>query len=110
MSERDELAEDIRGLGITVIDGPPVDLSEPLAQHLHNLGYRKPRTVTTVEELDALGHGAVIRSEHRHYWVAHKEDGMGANQGWAVAGGGPITSRELASWLPATVLHDPAAQ
>ena len=44
-TERDELAEDIRGLGITVIDGPPVDLTEPLAQHLHNLGYRKPAKV-----------------------------------------------------------------
>lgn len=52
-TERDELAQDIRNLGITVIDGPPVDLSEPLAQHLHNLGYRKPRTITTTEELDA---------------------------------------------------------
>ena len=72
--------------------------------------YRKPRTVTTMEELEVLGHGAVIRSEHRHYWVAHKEDGMGPDQGWAVAGGGAITSRELAFWLPATVLHEGVAK
>ncbi|MDQ0102318.1 hypothetical protein J2T10_001964 [Paenarthrobacter nicotinovorans] len=63
-TERDELAEDIRGLGITVIDGPPVDLSEPLAQHLHSLGYRKPRTVTTVEELDALTLPAIINAKN----------------------------------------------
>ncbi|ERI39164.1 hypothetical protein M707_02590 [Arthrobacter sp. AK-YN10] len=59
-NERDKLAEDIRGLGITVIDGPPVDLSEPLAQHLHNLGYRKPRTITTTEELDTLPLQAIV--------------------------------------------------
>lgn len=70
-------------------------------------GYRRPRTITTAEELAALGHGSVIRSEHRHYWVAHKEDGMGADQGWAAAGGSALTSRDLTSWLPATVLHEP---
>jgi hypothetical protein len=43
-------------------------------------------TVSTAEELDALPHGSVIRSSHRHYWVAHKEDGEGGNQGWAAAG------------------------
>ena len=106
-TERDELAEDIRSLGITVIDGPPVDLTEPLAQHLHNLGYRRPRTITTTEELDTLGHGSVIRSEHRHYWVAHKEDGMDGNQGWAATGTGRIPA-DLKAWLPATVLHEGA--
>ena len=60
MSEREELAEDIRSLGITVIDGPPVDLSEPLAQHLHNLGYRKPRVIAAHEELDELPVGSVV--------------------------------------------------
>jgi len=61
-------------------------------------GYRKPRTVTTVEELDALAEHAVILSdeggvfEHEHGW-------------WRVTGSrDPMASSELA--LPATVLHE----
>ncbi|QDF19554.1 hypothetical protein PP353_gp44 [Arthrobacter phage Kumotta] len=80
-TERDELAEDIRGLGITVIDGPPVDLSEPLAQHLHNLGYRKPRTITSRRELDTIRVGGAIQTSDTTDTVVLKSaDGNWRNQ------------------------------
>jgi len=63
MSARDELAEDMRGLGITVVAGPAVDLTEPLAQHLIKAGWVKPRTITTVAELDALPDNSVVLDE-----------------------------------------------
>lgn len=97
-TERDELAADIRGLGITVIDGPPVDLSEPLAQHLHNLGYRKPRTITTVRELHALATDAVIRTQFGAVFV---KDG-----GWWAETGTRDKALSADIDLPATVLHD----
>lgn len=85
-----------------------VEHYEAMAEHMIAAGYRKPRTITTREELEALGYGSVIRSEHRHYWVAHKEDGAEGNQGWAAAGTSGIP--DLTMWLPATVLHEPAKE
>lgn len=77
-----------------------------IAERLIAKGYRKPRTITTAEELDALILGTVIRSEHRHYLVAHKEDGDAGRHGWAAAGTGQIPV-DLVAWLPATVLWEP---
>lgn len=37
----EELVQDIRDIPVTVISGPPVDLTEVLAYHLHKLGYQK---------------------------------------------------------------------
>jgi len=82
------------------------DYAFAIADGLIAKGYRKPRTITTTEELDALEHGSVIRSEQRHYWVAHKEDGEGGNQGWAAAGTSRIPAN-LGDWLPAVVLYEP---
>jgi hypothetical protein len=113
MSERDELIQmiwddavadrvrDGKDLRNTPVVRPKV---EAMADKILAAGYRKPRTITTAAELDALPHGSVIRSSHRHYWVAHKEDGEGGNQGWAAAGTSRIPT-DLADWLPATVLH-----
>lgn len=39
--EQDELEQDIRDTPVVAISGPPVDLTEVLAHHLHKLGYRK---------------------------------------------------------------------
>lgn len=104
-TERDELAEDIRGLGITVIDGPPVDLTEPLAQHLHNLGYRKPRTITTVEELEELPVNSVIVDYlgSAYQWGI----GLDGSEGWAsTRDSNPITTNHLLRFQPLTVLHE----
>ena len=105
MSERDELAADIRGLGITVIDGPPVDLSEPLAQHLHNLGYRKPRTITTTEELDALPYNTIVfHDEGFRISVAQKH---AEDLRWYVPG--CLEYIRADALLPATVLPEVTA-
>ena len=107
-TERDELAEDIRGLGITVMDGPPVDLTEPLAQHLHNLGYRKPRTITTTEELDTLPVGSVVRTRREGIYEKANFHGDPEFPFWIATG----VNREFPSLtltLPATVLHEGSA-
>jgi len=116
-TQKDELARDIfladnsnaaPGLMEKEWDENPTTYSyaHHIAEGLIAKGYRKPRTITTAEELHALGHGSVIRSEQRHYWVAHKEDGEGGNQGWAAAGTSRIPT-DLSDWLPATVLWEP---
>ena len=107
-TERDELAEDIRSLGITVIDGPPVDLTEPLAQHLHNLGYRKPRTITTTEELDALHESAILRS--RGGDAFQRGEDFHQRKGWFMNGTvDPLTTKQVAAFGPFTVLHEGSA-
>lgn len=54
MNERDELAE-IVGNSLVTRNSPKQTADEILAA-----GYRKPRTITTVEELDALPVGTII--------------------------------------------------
>jgi hypothetical protein len=102
----DALTDDIRNLGITVLDDQPVDLSAPLAQHLHDLGYRKPRTITTIEELDNLGRGAAIVEPGGAVWV---NDGQSEDP-WASFGedpfGGPIWTDSSRITLPVTVVRE----
>ena len=99
-TERDELAEDIRSLGITVIDGPPVDLTEPLAQHLHNLGYRKPRTITTSGERSTLRPGTICMDMNGNAW----KRGTGS---WVGTGdGAPLFDDDD---MTMTVLHEGSA-
>lgn len=57
MSDRDELARDI---SLSLTGNPhPSQVSDDIAVCLIKKGYRKHRTVTTVEELDALPIGSV---------------------------------------------------
>ena len=70
-------------------------------------GYRKPRTITTVEELDALPDGTIILSEVGGCWEAGEWRGHGMNW-WKEPGRREIAhSEDLA--LPATVLYTPEA-
>ena len=78
-----------------------------LADVILAAGYRKPRTVTTVEELDALPVRSVVRTERAGVY----EKGCFPDEPdfpyWLVTG----MSREFASLvlsLPATVLYEPA--
>ena len=74
------------------------------------LASTKPRTITTVEELDALGFGAAI---------LHANNGVLVNDGDPLGGswvslaedvrGGPIWLDASDVALPATVLYEPAA-
>ena len=52
MSINEEFAADIRTAPVT--GGNDVDLSRPLAHHLTELGYRKPRTITSAAEIKDL--------------------------------------------------------
>lgn len=70
----------------------------------------KPRTITTVEELEALGKFSTIMEPNGSVWMndGHPEDP------WASFAedpyGGPIWTDSARITLPVTVLHDPAAQ
>ena len=65
MSARDELIELRRNIHEALIDpltsAASADVkSMQMALHLNKEGYRKPRTITTTEELDGLAEGSVI--------------------------------------------------
>lgn len=65
MSNRDGLEADLRVYLPSYLEGaesdlPAVILAEALADYLHDEGYRKPRVITTVEELDALPVGSIV--------------------------------------------------
>jgi len=83
MTDRDELARDLgnaldassdeyfgysdtKSVSWTTLDGK-WDLRET-ADHLIAAGYRKPRTITTVEELDALPEASVITDKSGGVW------------------------------------------
>lgn len=102
MTTNEEFAADIRTAPVT--GGNDVDLSRPLAKHLQDLGYRKPRTITNLAELDAMQDGGIVRSAEGDAWQKFNICG------WAPAGGMPATFKIHDIALPATVLHDPAAQ
>ena len=69
-------------------------------------GYRRPRVVTTVAELDALPIESVVRCRRTAtYEKFPDEDGLSF---WMMIGHqGMFASRVIA--LPATVLHEPEA-
>jgi len=67
-------------------------------------GYRKPRTITTAEELDALPFEAVIRDADGHVlerW-GHSEENL-----WVTVMVNAFIRRDQIA-LPATVLHEGA--
>lgn len=110
-AERDELARDIFiadnwRFDLEVIEEqwkraphqPDFRYAHAIASALIAKGYRRPRTVTTVEELDALPIGSVVLDRSGKAWHS-----LGTREWWVggvtIRGGHP---REL---LPATVLH-----
>lgn len=95
--ERGELAEIIS----EHIDDWPGNIADAIL----DAGYRKPRTVTTAKELDALPHGSIVRIGSLPAFSVKREDGLN----WWLRIGTDLTidSAQLASTysLPATVLH-----
>ncbi|QWY84252.1 hypothetical protein QEO77_gp51 [Arthrobacter phage Zaheer] len=66
-------------------------------------GYRKPRTITTREELDALPSGSVVV-------LADGEPNVLHDNGWVLPNGpGGYTSWAVAQGLPAEVVYEPGA-
>lgn len=103
-AERDELTAVIEsGYGNDETDCP-YDHAGEIADAILAAGYRKPRTITTVEELDALPAWSVVRSEQATIW--EKFDGSPTGDFWAETMTlGQHPSDHIA--LPATVLHTP---
>jgi len=107
MNERDERAE--RDKLATVIEtaydlNPGMASFELLAHAILAAGYRKPRTITTMEELDALPDGVLILTEQGGYWESIKRmDG----KNWWKEPGATFVSPSSDLTLPVTVLHEP---
>ena len=106
MSERDELADILEA-----IDGSDyMDLADAILA----AGYRKPRTITTAKELDALPVGSVVRTsgdeDQFDPRVATKAAFWHNESEWFVADDSEwcLSSDELDD-LPATVLYEPTA-
>jgi hypothetical protein len=104
MSERDELAAVIAAVNedLCLMQGD----SDTIIAAILAAGYRKPRTITTAEELDALpfksaildSSGAVLVNDGdtEDPWASLAEDFHG----------GPIWTSSAYIALPATVLHE----
>jgi hypothetical protein len=75
--------------------------AEDIADAMIAAGYRKPRTVSTKEEIEALPDEAVIRDSAGD--VAEKRGGV-----WCSYETAPMTSRQLAKYTPLDVLSEPA--
>lgn len=74
-------------------------------------GYRKPRTITTTEELDALPVGSVVLRNGRAFqrFAPHRVNAFYEYKAWQCTDGGFVRStKDGSSILPATVLHEAA--
>jgi ribonucleotide monophosphatase NagD (HAD superfamily) len=81
-----------------------------IAQTIANLGYRKPRTITTAEELDALPIGSVVLSDTYRHFV---DEWRVAFQRWSDGEwhrGARAICTHPDNFLPATLMHDPEAR
>lgn len=105
-NERDELAKVIDDdAHVDWFSGNSVELADVILA----AGYRRHRTITTTEELDALPVGSAVRSAMGSFYVKDKDMGNPSDTWWSAAGSAAefLTSRIS---LPATVLHEPEAQ
>ena len=108
MTTTEEFAADIRTAPVT--GGNDVDLSRPLAKHLQDLGYRKPRTITTAQELDALPEGTVIRDASGVIRDRFNDSDTGAALWLRPGAQGWMLSRNFEDkHFPATILYSPKA-
>ncbi len=106
MSARNELVTILRESRIRwATDGEHRESQAAQADAILAAGYSKPRTITTVEELDALpvgvvvmdGHGDVARKLRSGWRILVAESGWDA---W-------LTDSMEETYLPATVLFTP---
>lgn len=108
MSNRDELVDEIAGHPIGsgyYSTNVGINEAREIADSLLQAGYRKPRTITTLDELDALPFEAVLRDFDGHVL---ERWGQPSENLWAtVMVTSYIPRRDIS--LPATVLFDPEA-
>ena len=112
MSDRDELIQTIReNRRVWATNTEHREMEEAQADAILAAGYSKPRTISTVEELDALPVGSVIRTSgidfHTMPRVAVKTGFWLKESEWEVADSNEwiADSSELDD-LPATVLYE----
>lgn len=112
MSARDELAKLLfrhsvsDGCGDTV--GEIADLCDKAADAILAAGYRKPRTVTTVEELDALPQGTKLYSPATtHSWVLNDLSQHGGVKVHGTGGGYTYLEDFIKHEAPLVILHEP---
>jgi hypothetical protein len=102
MSARDELAAVIVEAYGESPDECPCEQDLDVADAILAAGYRKPRTITTVAELDVLGLESVVKAVDGNVWEC------------LVGGWFETASRacHVASdlLLPVTVLYEPSAE
>lgn len=107
MNERDELARTIEDVDIANEWDPSPGMYLKYGDAILAAGYRKPRTITTTEELDALAVGTVVLSEK----YIHHTTGMGISfqkwDDWLWHRGGRSSDTHPDYFLPATVLWEP---
>lgn len=108
MSERDELAEIIQDCGEYIPGSHADDYVSPnkAADAILAAGYRKPRIITTAEELDALPVGSVVLDNDGYGEVYQKAARRPAGIKWYETGYA-IHWDSLELNLPATVLYSP---
>lgn len=102
MSERDELVEIIESY---LADNAPAEIT---TEAIIDAGYRKPRVITTPEELDALPNGSVVLHRGRSFQrFAPYPAPFDEYRKWQCSDGGFVRStKDGSSILPATVLHE----
>jgi hypothetical protein len=113
MSERDELVDLIEDSIDDAIydaaDAPP-SLVGIVASHATDAilaaGYRKPRTITTAEELDALKFGSVVVDRAGVARTKRRSDSAMPG-GWTAGGRSPIPAALLVDGNEMTVLYEP---
>lgn len=94
MNQHDELAQDIRA-----VDGSHSLGAGELAERLTERGWSRPRVVETIEELEALPVGSVVRDRLTEVHELF-------NDGWVECGYAAAFDAEALA-LPATVLYLP---
>ncbi|TQJ60500.1 hypothetical protein FBY30_2768 [Arthrobacter sp. SLBN-83] len=107
MNARDELA----ALAREAIYKPAASslVTHDIADAILAAGYRKPRTITTAEELDALPVGSVVLRNGRAFqrFAPHRVNAFYEYKAWQCTDGGFVRStKDGMSILPATVIHE----
>ena len=111
MNARDELAEVIyKARWVDGIKDVTIAADAGIADAILAAGYSKTRTITTVEELDALGLMATVLDANGTAWVNDGE----TEDPWASVAessiGGPVWTSSPHIPIPATVLHEGGAK
>ena len=110
MTEREELARIIEDTYEIDIDSPEAGTELACADAILAAGYRKPRTITTVEQLDALPPGSVliqegVRPKYAGACIVIYGDGLVSDRF-----GIHYAAEALEEWGPLTAIYIPEEQ